>query len=156
MKATKPQYVYIHNLADKHETHVATALKAICALRALDDSEQPERVYGCEVWRDLDWLNDEEKIVLDCSTHQNLARALSGVFDSQIYGGKNYDVAVAGRRAANATFSRSHNVDSATALNYAMDLTPLIKDKSLDIKEYVNRFISNFADSVSSVLTKLI
>ena len=27
LKATKPKYVYIHNLADKHETHVAIAVK---------------------------------------------------------------------------------------------------------------------------------
>ncbi len=37
MRKTKPQYVYIHNLADKHETHVAMALKAIKALRELSD-----------------------------------------------------------------------------------------------------------------------
>ena len=62
LKATKPKYVYLHNLADKHETHVATALKAIAALRELSTDEQPEKVYGCEVWRDLDWLNDDEKV----------------------------------------------------------------------------------------------
>ncbi len=74
-------------------------------------------MYGCEVWRDLDWLNDDEKVLLDCSQHQNIARALSSVFDSQIIGGKRYDLAVEGRRAANATFGR--NVcDVYTGLNY--------------------------------------
>lgn len=22
---------------------------------------------GCEVWRDLDWMNDDEKVLLECS-----------------------------------------------------------------------------------------
>lgn len=133
IKATKPKYVYIHNLADKHETHVATAVKAIAALRQLSENEQPEKVYGCEVWRNLDWLNDNEKVYLDCSAYPNLGRALSSVFDSQISGGKRYDLAAEGRRLANATFSESHACDTYTGLNYAMDLTPLIKNKTLNI-----------------------
>jgi hypothetical protein len=36
---------------------------------------------------------------------------------------------------ANATYSESHEVDTATSLMYAMDLTPLVADCSLDIKE---------------------
>lgn len=155
LKATKPEYVYIHNLADKHETHVATAVKAIKALRQLNSDEQPKHVYGCEVWRDLDWMNDDEKVLLDCSKHQNIARALSSVFDSQIIGGKRYDLAVEGRRSANATFGR--NVcDVYTGLNYAMDLTPLIQNKYIDISEYVTGYIQRFNDSVKDVLNKLI
>ena len=92
--------MYTHNLADKHETHVATALKVLAALRALKPEERPEKVYGCEVWRDLDWVNDEEKVYMDCGPHPNLMRALSAVFDSQIVGGKRYDLAAEGRRCA--------------------------------------------------------
>lgn len=155
LKTTKPENVYIHNLADKHETHVATAVKAIKALRQLNSDEQPKHVYGCEVWRDLDWMNDDEKVLLDCSKHQNIARALSSVFDSQIIGGKRYDLAVEGRRSANATFGR--NVcDVYTGLNYAMDLTPLIQNKYIDISEYVTGYIQRFNDSVKDVLNKLI
>lgn len=154
LKATKPKYVYIHNLADKHETHVATALKAIKALRQLNADEQPEKVYGCEVWRNLDWVNDEEKIYLDCSAYPNLGRALSSVFDSQISGGKRYDLAAEGRRLANATFSESHACDTYTGLNYAMDLTLLIKDKTLDIADYVCGYIDRFKQSVESLLNK--
>lgn len=148
-------YVYIHNLADKHETHVATAVKAIKAMRKLNDKDKPKKVYGCEVWRDLDWMNDDEKILLDCSSHQNLARALSSVFDSQIVGGKRYDMAVEGRRAANATFGK--NVcDEYQALNYAMDLTPLIYDESIDITEYVTGYIQRFSESVKAALNRFI
>ena len=155
LKATKPQYVYIHNLADKHETHVATALKAIKALRELNADEQPEKVYGCEVWRNLDWINDNEKVYLDCSAHPNLSRALSSVFDSQIVGGKRYDLAAEGRRLANATFSESHACDTYTMLNYAMDLTPLIKDESLDIADYVTGYIRRFESNVRNTIQKL-
>lgn len=156
IRATKPKYVYIHNLADKHETHVATALKAIKALRKLNADEQPEKVYGCEVWRNLDWLNDDEKVYLDCSTHPNLSRALSSVFDSQIVGGKRYDLAAEGRRLANATFSESHACDTYTMLNYAMDLTSLIKDNSLDIADYVAGYIKRFEFNVRDVIMKLL
>lgn len=155
LKQTNPEYVYIHNLADKHETHVATALKAIKALRRLPSEQQPEKVYGCEVWRNLDWLNDNEKVYLDCSAYPNLGRALSGVFDSQISGGKRYDLAAEGRRLANATFSESHACDTYTGLNYAMDLTPLIKDKTLDIADYVCGYIYRFKESVKSLMKKL-
>ena len=154
-RAAKPQYVYIHNLADKHETHVATALKAIQALRQLDESEQPEKVYGCEVWRNLDWLNDDEKIYLDCSAYPNLGRALSSVFDSQISGGKRYDLAAEGRRLANATFSESHACDTYSGLNYAMDLTPLVKDKTLSVEDYVCGYIDRFEQSVKDLIGKL-
>ena len=152
LKATKPQYVYLHNLADKHETHVATALKAIKALRELNADEQPEKVYGCEVWRNLDWLNDDEKVYLDCSAHPNLSRALSSVFDSQIIGGKRYDLAAEGRRLSNATFSESHACDTYAMLNYAMDLTSLIKDKSLDIADYVAGHIKRFEVNVRNTI----
>ena len=155
LKATKPHFVYIHNLADKHETHVATAVKAIAALRQLSENEQPEKVYGCEVWRNLDWLNDNEKVYLDCSQYPNLGRALSSVFDSQISGGKRYDLAAEGRRLANATFSESHACDTYTGLNYAMDLTLLIKDNTLDVADYVCGYIDRFKENVKAVIGNL-
>ncbi len=155
-KAAKPKYVYLHNLADKHETHVATALKAIQALRELNTDELPEKVYGCEVWRNLDWLNDDEKVYLDCSAHPNLSRALSSVFDSQIIGGKRYDLAAEGRRFANATFSESHACDTYSMLNYAMDLTPIVKDKTLDIVDHVAGYIKRFESNVKNTIQNYI
>ena len=147
IRKAKPKYLYTHNLADKHETHVATALKVIAALRMLKPEERPEKVYGCEVWRDLDWLCDDEKVYLDCGPHPNLMRCLSAVFDSQIAGGKRYDLAAEGRRLANATFSASHACDTYSALNYAMDLTPLM-DEKVDIADYIAGFIDHFKASV--------
>src|SRR5512135_3036607 len=85
--AARPKIVYLHNLADKHDTHVAVALRAIAALRAAAPEHKPEKVYGCEVWRDLDWLVDEDKQALPVSARSNVAAALIGVFDSQVSGG---------------------------------------------------------------------
>lgn len=147
-RAMRPRYVYLHNLADKHDTHVATAMKALAALRSMEEGELPQKVYGCEVWRNLDWLCDAEKVCLDCGAHPNLSRALSGVFDSQIEGGKRYDVAAEGRRAANATFSESHACDTCSALNYAMDLTPLVYDKRLNAVEFIRGSIRRFEEQV--------
>lgn len=155
IRKAKPKYLYTHNLADKHETHVATALKVIAALRTLKPEERPEKVYGCEVWRDLDWMNDDEKVYLDCGPHPNLMRALSAVFDSQIAGGKRYDLAAEGRRLANATFSASHACDTYSALNYAMDLTPLM-DEETDIAEYIAGYIDRFKRSVTETIEKFV
>lgn len=148
--ATKPQVIYTHNLADKHGTHCAVAINVIKAIRDLPIDDRPTTLYGCEVWRDLDWVCDEEKVILDTSAHPNLARSLISVFDSQIIGGKRYDLAIEGRRIANATYSASHAVDSTNSINYAMDLTPLIIDTNMDIKEYILGYIARFKAEVAS------
>lgn len=153
IRRARPKYLYTHNLADKHDTHVATALRVIAALRKLAPEERPEKVYGCEVWRDLDWLCDDEKVYLDCGAHPNLMRCLSAVFDSQIVGGKRYDLAAEGRRLANATFSASHACDTYSALNYAMDLTPLM-DKTMDIADYIAVFVDRFKAKVRETIGK--
>lgn len=155
IRSAKPKFLYTHNFADKHETHVATALKVLAALRALKPEERPEKVYGCEVWRDLDWMCDDEKVYLDCGPHPNLMRCLSAVFDSQIVGGKRYDLAAEGRRLANATFSASHACDTYSALNYAMDLTPLM-DERTDIEEYITGYIDRFRRSVAETIRKFL
>ena len=98
LKLARPEVVYTHNLADKHDTHVGVALKVVEAIRSLPEAERPQKLYGCEVWRDLDWMVDADKIAFDCSAHENLQVALVGVFDSQVSGGKRYDLATMGRR----------------------------------------------------------
>lgn len=154
LRATRPRVVYTHNPADKHETHVAVCVAAIQAMRALPLDQRPELVHGCEVWRGLDWICDDEKVVQDLGSHDNLAAALNGAFDSQIAGGKRYDLGVLGRRRANATFLESHASDRAQSVAFAMDLTPLVRDESLDIAEYVDGFIARFREDVISKLQK--
>jgi LmbE family N-acetylglucosaminyl deacetylase len=148
LKLAQPAVVYTHNLADKHDTHVAVTLRVIEAARNLAAAERPRRLYGCEVWRDLDWMVDEDKVAFDCSAHENLQGALLGVFDSQVCGGKRYDLATMGRRRANATYHASHGTDVATGLVYAMDLTPLVEDPSTDIQDYVQGFVGRFGRDV--------
>jgi LmbE family N-acetylglucosaminyl deacetylase len=155
LEAGRPQVIYTHNLADKHETHVAVTLRTIEAIRRLPADARPERLYGCEVWRDLDWLPDEAKVAFDVSAHENLQAALLGVFDSQIAGGKRYDLATLGRRRANATYYATHDVDQATGMTFAMDLTPLIDDPGADIEAYVEGFIQQFARDVGERLHRL-
>ena len=80
LKAARPQFIFTHNLADKHDTHVGTALKVIAAIRSLPAEERPEKLFGCEVWRDLDWMVDGDKVAFDLTSHENLQAALLGVF----------------------------------------------------------------------------
>ena len=147
--------VYLHNPADKHDTHIAVLAKSLDALRNLPDDVKPEKVYGCEVWRDLDWMLDSDKSVLDCSLYENMAQSLVSLYDSQISGGKRYDLATAGRRLANATYFDSHSSDDATALTWAMDLTPLVNDPTLSIKDYTLSFIDRFKGDVEEKLGRL-
>jgi LmbE family N-acetylglucosaminyl deacetylase len=153
--AAKPRVIYTHNLADKHDTHVSVALRVIRALRELPTDQRPERLYGCEVWRNLDWLNDKDKVVFDVSAHENLAASLVGLFDSQIAGGKRYDLATLGRRRANATYLESHATDVATSVIFGIDLTPLVADASLDPNTYIQTFINRFAEEVTNRIAKL-
>jgi len=152
LKAAQPEVVYTHNLADKHPTHIAVALRTIEAIRKLPRSEQPKKLYGCEVWRDLGWMNDEEKVVFDTTAQENLQLALLGVYDSQISGGKRYDLATMGRRCANATYFASHAVDVMEGMATGMDLTPLIEDPASDIQEYLQGFIQRFAEDVKKLV----
>jgi LmbE family N-acetylglucosaminyl deacetylase len=136
LEKTRPQVVYLHNPADKHDTHVACLLRSIDALRTVPPDRRPVTVYGCELWRDLDWLVDSDKRLLPLDGRPDLGETLAAVFDSQITGGKRYDLAIQGRRRAHATFLESHEVDAHDLLTFAIDLTPLVVDPALDVTEY--------------------
>ncbi len=146
--------IYTHNLADKHDTHVSVALRTIQALRNIPEDQRPSKLYGCEVWRDLDWMTDEDKTAFDVAAHPSLATALLGVFDSQNCGGKRYDLASIGRRAAHATYHASHAVNAMDAINFGMDMTPLINDPSIDIAGYADAHIQRFAQEVNNRCSK--
>ncbi len=154
LAATSPEIIYTHNPADKHETHVAICVAALQAMRELPRAQRPKRVIGCEVWRDLDWLSDENKIVMDVSAHEQLAARLNKIFKSQIASGKRYDLAVAGRRFANATFSNPHATDKARQLIFGMDLSPIAFDETLDIVDFVHNYIEKFRADVRQKLLK--
>lgn len=154
LSLARPEIVYTHNPADKHVTHLGVVIAALQAMRELPRGQRPKKVWGCEVWRGLDWLPDADKVMMDVSGHDHLAAALNAVFDSQIAGGKRYDMATTGRRAANATFFESHAADKTTQLIFGMDLSPLVRDERLDIAEYVGRLIEKFKTDVCEKLNQ--
>ena len=154
LRTARPEVVYTHNPADKHDTHLAVVFTALAALRELEPDERPTTVYGCEVWRGLDWMDDADKVPLDVSRRENLSMGLIGVYDSQVEGGKRYDLATAGRRRANAVYFQSHATDEAEQLWFAMDLTPLVRDDSIDVGRYVLGHLDKFRASVEAKIKK--
>jgi LmbE family N-acetylglucosaminyl deacetylase len=154
LRATRPEVLYTHNPADKHDTHVAVVFTTIAALRELEPAERPKTVYGCEVWRGLDWMDDGDKVPLDVGRRENLSMGLIGVYDSQVEGGKRYDLATAGRRRANASYFQSHETDAAEQLWFAMDLTPLVRDDKLDVGRFVLGHIDKFRASVEDKIKR--
>ena len=149
----KPEIVFSHNPFDKHDTHVAVFFQALRALRSLPKASRPRKFYGCECWRGLDWVNDDKKVLFDISARPSLGPALSGVFDSQIAGGKRYDLAATGRRQANATYLASHACDRAEMMQYAVDMTPLIEDDSLSALDYAKEYLRGFQQDVENRIT---
>lgn len=148
VKEFSPETVYTHNPADKHNTHTNVVKSVLEGLRKLPKGGRPQRFYGCECWRDLDWLNDDDKVVFDLSGYKRLLLRLISVHKSQIKGGKRYDLAIQGRRLANATFSRSHAVNSAELISFGMDLTPLLLDDSVNLRQFTEKKIDAFKDSL--------
>ena len=154
LRATRPEVLYLHNPADKHDTHVAVLLRSLAAVRRLPADQRPREAWGCEIWRGLDWLLDADKGVLPTSARPNLQAALNGVFDSQIMGGKRYDLAVMGRRLANATFFESHASDTETGFTWAIDLMPLVRDENADIVDFTVRLVERLHQDVAERLRK--
>lgn len=155
LKTCRPDYVYTHNLADKHDTHIGVALRTVTAIRRLPTSERPKKLFGCEVWRGLDWMLDDDKIGFDLSGQQNMQSALVAVFDSQISGGKRYDLALEGRKRANATYFQSHSVDAASGVSLAMDMTPLIQDDAREPLVFIRELLQHFTDDVETRLKRI-
>ena len=152
--ACSPEVVYLHQPADKHDTHVAVFLRCLEALRALPPERRPKRVLGAEVWRDLDWLVDADKVALDSGRRTELAGELLAVFDSQVAGGKRYDLAALGRRLAHATFHTSHATDRLRGITWAMDLSPLVADATLDVEAFTLAHLERLRADVAGRLAR--
>jgi len=154
LATAQPEILYTHNPADKHETHVAVFRATLAAVRALPPEQRPKRMLGCEVWRDLDWLADKDKVRLDISGHGDLQQRLIACFASQTDGGKRYELAAPGRARANATFFAARETDRAEAIWHAMDLTPLLLDDALDPAEFVAGHLRKFESDVLARLRR--
>ena len=96
-------------------------------------------------------LAQADPIPLDLSLQCGPGELLSLVGPS----GKRYDVAVAGRRTAHASFFESHATDKADALSFAMDLTPLVQDEKLDVLDYTLGFLKRFENEVRDRFKRL-
>ena len=107
------------------------------------------------MWGDLEWLTAADKVAIDVSGRESMGAALLDVFESQIAGGKRYDLAVPARRLAHATYHDSHSVDASTALCLAMDLTPLVQDPARSVAAWVQERIDRFAADVRARIETL-
>lgn len=154
LRAARPEIVITHNPADKHDTHVAVLSQTVRAIRMLEPELRPKHLLAGECWRGLDWVPDAHKTVAAIRGHDNLASALVGLFDSQVSGGKRYDLAVMGRWRANATFLASHNVDTVDLAGYYIDMSALVRDDTLTLSAYMDGLFDSFRDEVGERLSK--
>ena len=143
LQAAKPKVVYLHNPADRHETHLAVLLASLSALRQLPASDRPKEIYGCEVWGDLDWVTAEKVVRLPCAAPADFGPSLLRVFHSQI-DDKRYDLAAAGRRRAQATFADAYAPDQAEEVVLALDLNPLVENPKLSLADFVSALTGEF------------
>lgn len=144
IRAARPEIIFTHNPADRHLTHLSAFVLTLEALRELRDEYCPRRLYGCEVWRSLDWLPAADRCSFDVGQRPRFSMAMMGLYDSQISGGKNYDEATFGRRMANATYADAYNPDSTKLLELCLDLTPLLQDPDLSVKAFLSGVIRRF------------
>jgi LmbE family N-acetylglucosaminyl deacetylase len=155
LEMTSPDIIYTHNLADQHDTHVSVALFVIEALRNANLKDKNIRLFGCEVWRNLDWMSENKVINFNVSQNFELHKDLLAVYKSQNSGGKRYDCASLGRRLANATFTDPHTNGGPSHIVRAMDLTPLIKNPRMSIQRFMTQHMRSFVKDVRNRLDRL-
>jgi hypothetical protein len=96
-----------------------------------------------------------DKVALDSGRRPELASDLLRIFDSQISGGKRYDLATIGRRSANATYHTSHASDQTEGITWAMDLTPLVTSPTLDLVGYTQGYIDRLRTDVTERIKRM-
>ena len=62
----------------------------------------------------------------------------------------------AGRKRANATYHHATTTDQSTALEFAMNLMPLLEDPKLDPVDFVGTLIARFQAEVQQRLSALV
>jgi LmbE family N-acetylglucosaminyl deacetylase len=147
LMATKPSFICTHNVFDVHATHKAVLRHTLTALKQTRELFEPKALIGFETWGSLDWLPKNYKLIFDCSHHQNLQRALIGVFDSQISRDKCFDEATMGRRMANATFSQPLGKDAYRFAALGIDQMPLLQNEC-SVSGFVDAILETFRQEV--------
>lgn len=156
LKKARPHTMFIHNTADRHETHLGACLRALGALRKLPKEQRPRHVYGMEVWRSLDWLSVKDRLVFDTSPYPALAKAVTQAFDSQCTPKKRFDLAALGRRMGNATFQEPRQIDASDSCSLGMDLTPLVEDDTLSVRDFTLQYADRFRNDIKNLLDQLL
>lgn len=152
--ACKPDVIYTHSPTDQHDTHVAVLWSVLKALEKLPFGDRPRSVLGVEVWGSLDWIPTAHVTTLDVSGSEALGVQLLRCFETQLAGGKRYELAALGRRRANATFRESHQTDSSTSQILALELAPFI-GRPDELLNWIRKLHKDFADSVLARLERL-
>lgn len=75
-------------------------------------------------------------------------------FDPRISAGKKYDLAVKGRRKANASFLNLQQGDRYQNVCLAMDRSPLLADDALDVTEFTTGVVDRFRADVIATLAR--
>jgi LmbE family N-acetylglucosaminyl deacetylase len=144
IKDFKPQKIYTHSLFDNHPTHRALAQRVVSAVRKLPAKNRPSGFYGGEVWGSLEWLPAKYRVGFDVTGHLNLIKKLIRVYKSQNFNNHEYNKGFIGRLMANAVFFKSHKDSEVKALIYALDLRPLLRKRSLGIREYMKKILEDY------------
>lgn len=147
----KPQVIYTHNPFDEHSTRVMVMRAVIEALRSLPYAEQPQELYGCEVWGDLDWLPQGRKKILDVTGFTEIQHSLIGCHDSRR--AEKYGDATLWREFSNAAWARPRDPKVEAAV-LAVDLMPLLDNPELDICDFANDIQDEFNVGRLSTLAK--
>ena len=83
-----------------------------------------------------------------------MSAKLYAVFESQIAAGKRYDLAVEGRRRANATMFDSHGSDIYQSVAWGIDLKPLVVNPDLSIEAFILEEIGRLSQDVKDRVQK--
>ena len=155
LQAARPQFVYTHNLADKHDTHVGVALKVIAAIRSLPEPSAPAEAVRLRGVARPGLDGRHRQSALRPEPARKPAGGAAGRVRFADRGGKRYDLATMGRRRANATYFESHGTDTTLGLSFGMDLTPLITHPEQNVAAFVQEHIARFAQDVAARLERL-
>ncbi len=152
IEKVEPEVIYTHNPFDKHLTHVRVFSLVMDALQV--SKHKPKKLFGCEVWRGLDWLSDSHKVVLPVDKYPKLGIELLEVFESQMTSQKRYDLATLGRRKANSTFLDSHGDEESQYAIYAVDLLPILNEE-MNVRKFVDRILLDFSTDIRNACASI-
>jgi len=136
--------VYGHNSSDEHDTHVHTFAEQVEALRTLSDKRLKDiKIWGMEVWGILHVAKQRLlKIPVENETLLAKWHEMIGFYKSQIAGqGRDYSEATIDRARGNAGYqTHPHGMNPSPGLLLAVDLTDLVKNKSMSVID-MNRYL---------------